>query len=962
MLSTAICFTSLSDAGIFMANVYADDAVEIVDEYDTLNEIDELDEEVVEEDGVEEMAVPNDVDSISPDAIKANTEASVEVDSSSLVVNNKAFEVKFNVKANTTKEILQDNYITLYNDDVLEAEVVIGDAVKTSTSFNSYPATVKGRVSENGILTFGYKLKNLDVSKSASTELYKASVSIIIDSTDLNAEDFPANTVENDLGLVVTFGGKDMAKGIVKSQGNYYYTGKAIKPEIKIFDGNIELVNGKDYKLKYKNNKNAVSNNELTEKFGTGWVHNGFLDKFNSFARQPQIQITGMGAYKGVKLVKFFNIVPIDYDEDKYIYVKPEIQKTVIKKSPKNQKPTLNVNIYQAGKKKSTLKKGENKDYIIKYTPVSANTTPDGKVEYIKNSVSKDSIPADASGIYMLTIVPTRIGKTKISAEPYDAGVVTIMDPTKNLANAKVEFTKKTYEYDEMGTVIVSENSIYNGGKRFAYWVLSSNMVKVYMNGTEMSTKDYTIVAGDNAGTQKHVYIMLTESGKERYNYVGMEEGKPCKIKTKLKVNGINIAKKAVFSMKTTRGDLAVVSKKINVPYDGSIAKYVDDYANQLIVEYGSKVLSGNGLDYEVKILKSCKLPVGTAKFRVYGTGKYSASYEITVNVEQGAKPVSVNDIVKVCQFGVSSNKYVNVNSDNEATLNPLPYSKTLKPEIKLVTFENKELEDGTVETVYKDLTKKDYKATIQYENKKTKVGKATAKVVFKGIYKNIPSINLEFDILPQTDPNQIWSNGIIVNSNAESMSIELFAKKASSGVKLAELTSGKKLTKKDYVIEEDPIVDVSGNAIRDDEVTPDRIYYIEVEGKGSYEGLTKLIPVTFGQKASGIKVKTNEAIIGYKGDVSYLDNKDFIESIGDDDISAKDVEILPASGKGNYDTSAQKWDFDPEYYGKPGNKSILLYVTSGDYAGKYISAKIKVVNKEKEVSTYKYIRSFLGL
>lgn len=69
----------------------------------------------------------------------------------------------------------------------------------------------------------------------------------------------------------------------------YVYTGKAIKPEVRVYDNTTLLVEKKDYTIAYKNNVNAAS--------------------ADVGQKAPTIIITGKGNYEG-KLTKYFTIAP----------------------------------------------------------------------------------------------------------------------------------------------------------------------------------------------------------------------------------------------------------------------------------------------------------------------------------------------------------------------------------------------------------------------------------------------------------------------------------------------------------------------------------------------------------------------------------------------------------------------------------------------------------------------------
>lgn len=71
-------------------------------------------------------------------------------------------------------------------------------------------------------------------------------------------------------------------------KGEFVYTGKAIKPEVKLYDYKTRLTENKDYTVAYKNNVNAADANA---------------------AKAPTITITGKGNYEG-KITKTFTIAP----------------------------------------------------------------------------------------------------------------------------------------------------------------------------------------------------------------------------------------------------------------------------------------------------------------------------------------------------------------------------------------------------------------------------------------------------------------------------------------------------------------------------------------------------------------------------------------------------------------------------------------------------------------------------
>ena len=58
-------------------------------------------------------------------------------------------------------------------------------------------------------------------------------------------------------GVVSNIVGKDLKNCTATIEGNYVYTGESISPKLTVKDGDIVLVEGKDYKVSSKNNINA---------------------------------------------------------------------------------------------------------------------------------------------------------------------------------------------------------------------------------------------------------------------------------------------------------------------------------------------------------------------------------------------------------------------------------------------------------------------------------------------------------------------------------------------------------------------------------------------------------------------------------------------------------------------------------------------------------------------------------
>ena len=138
------------------------------------------------------------------------------------------------------------------------------------------PDTVTG-------LDFGHTIYEGEIKAFAEGDTTSCSELVLVSSTDGRAD--YGDVIREDVPE-----GEDIPEGFWAgglSADGYTYTGKAIRPEPRVYDGKHLLTAQKDYTLSYKNNINAAD--------------------ADSGEKAPQILITGKGNYKG-KLTKNFTI------------------------------------------------------------------------------------------------------------------------------------------------------------------------------------------------------------------------------------------------------------------------------------------------------------------------------------------------------------------------------------------------------------------------------------------------------------------------------------------------------------------------------------------------------------------------------------------------------------------------------------------------------------------------------
>ena len=164
------------------------------------------------------------------------------------------------------------------------------------------------------------------------------------------------------------------------------YTGKPIKPAIRVYDGKTRLTEKKDYTVTYKNNTNAAGRDAV---------------------KAPSITVTGKGNYEG-KTTITFAILPQDISEDNPLMIADNLTTAY---NGKAQKPVPIITF--AGKKLIAKK-----DYVVTCTDTTTGTYKEaGTYDIILNGVG------NYTGTRVITYTVTElipISKVKVSnIKPY---------------------------------------------------------------------------------------------------------------------------------------------------------------------------------------------------------------------------------------------------------------------------------------------------------------------------------------------------------------------------------------------------------------------------------------------------------------------------------------------------------------------------------------------------------------
>ena len=149
------------------------------------------------------------------------------------------FSYEFNIaKAQAT--ITGNNVSYVAGKNSYDASVSVKTADKKDVPASEYTVTTtkKGtKVGDTAEATVVFNNKNYDITNAGKA-------------TNTTGYDYLEGVVSNIVG-------KDLKNCTATIEGNYVYTGESISPKLTVKDGDIVLVEGKDYKVSSKNNINA---------------------------------------------------------------------------------------------------------------------------------------------------------------------------------------------------------------------------------------------------------------------------------------------------------------------------------------------------------------------------------------------------------------------------------------------------------------------------------------------------------------------------------------------------------------------------------------------------------------------------------------------------------------------------------------------------------------------------------
>lgn len=257
---------------------------------------------------------------------------------------------------------------------------------------------------------------------------------------------FDTDIVQSDITLYAKWLDVSETSGFALQEiADVYYTGKACKPAVSVYDGGILLKAGKDYQLKYYNNTNA--NKDDVQKAGNGTGEGVFNPEL------PYVEITGKGNYSE-KVKVNFNILkaPIgDSSENPASGVKLKVSDQLVT-SKKALKPFSSIKYVKA------MKQG--RDFTLRLTAVNARDES-GRSIASGTELLNAAIPARYEGEFLLTVQGTGNYEGSICK------AIHVADKSHLIKNAKITLGKKLKNIEYKGERVTLTPSEVNSADTF---------------------------------------------------------------------------------------------------------------------------------------------------------------------------------------------------------------------------------------------------------------------------------------------------------------------------------------------------------------------------------------------------------------------------------------------------------------------------------------------------------------
>lgn len=449
---------------------------------------------------------------------------------------------------------------------------------------------------------------------------------------------------------------------------DYTYTGKAIKPSVRVYDGDKRLKEKTDYTISYKNNTKA--NDASVEKTA------------------PTVIVKGRGNYSGTETV-VFKILPVDFNS-------PEIvaENITLSYNKKVQKP-IPVVTFKGKKLKNKT------DFTVSYPDLEKGVSDAYKKTGTYNIViaaKKDAngnVVGNFKGRYTVKLTITdkflisKASVKKIPNQNYQNGNAIEPELTIKMKGMPdlVEGTDYTVEYrnnTEVGTALVLITGIgkYAGTKKVSFKIAGKPFNNKTVNITGVLNKEYD-------GTEQTLDLqVISKEGngilKEGVNYrVSYEKNKNAgtasviisgindysgTIKKKFKITAFDLAEDAEKPQENRK--ISGVEKEISVKYvKGGAMPSLDIKFNGTVLTEGKDYTVSYKNNKAVADRKAQKSPTIIIKGKGNFKGTLTKTFTIerkTLNDKEAPVTLSVADVSFVDKAGSYKSKPILTDTDGK--------------------------------------------------------------------------------------------------------------------------------------------------------------------------------------------------------------------------------------------------------------------------------------------------------
>lgn len=524
------------------------------------------------------------------------------------------------------------------------------------------------------------------------------------------------------------------------------YTGKALKPEVRVYDYKTLLTEKKDYSISYKNNTNANDGQNA--------------------AKAPTITITGKGNYTG-KETQTFAIAPRDIAAEDVI-----CDNLTVAYNGKVQKPVPVVT--WNGKKLA-----KNKDFTVDYPAAGLASYKEAGV-YDITVTGKGNFTGTRT--VSLTITEAKLlSKCKVTAiknQTYTGTAITPEPVVKDGKTTLVKDTDYSVSYDnnkEIGkaSVILTGMGKYTGVKRVDFQIVPAvafNKAKVALKAKDGSNYTGSSYTGEEVRPDSYELTVVVKGADKKNQTVSLVEGTDYTVsyqnnvkagKATIVFTGIGGYKGTLkktyvikpYDIKADQSQAETAERKIIITLDDSYGYAKGGCKPEPIVTFCGTTLT-KGTDYTLTYQNNSavnggdnprKVPTVTVTGKGSFTGKATAVYKIT-KTELSGLSMKAADKVWQKKAGVYATKIEIVDVDGKKLTAGKDYEKT-----PVYTYEaDTKLADDIVRKAGEVIQKKDIipagtllRATVQakdggnysgeisatYRITKADIGKATVKI-----------------------------------------------------------------------------------------------------------------------------------------------------------------------------------------------------------------------------------------